>query len=88
MPHVLWLYMASAGPERANLGPKQEKSIGLESGTLPAGRAQPRRAWHHAQQQAKPIWNLEKKYVSAFLRDPSAAILLLVPTVTMPHTAW
>nr|XP_009943595.1 PREDICTED: tubulin polyglutamylase TTLL4 [Opisthocomus hoazin] len=58
--------MASAGPERANLGPKQEKSIGLESGTLPAGRARPRRAWHHAQQQAKPIWNLEKKYVSAF----------------------
>ncbi|KAM6077654.1 tubulin monoglutamylase TTLL4 isoform 3-T5 [Theristicus caerulescens] len=66
MPHVLWLYMASAGPERANLGPKQEKSIRLESGTLLAGRAQPRRAWHLAQQQAKPIWNLEKKYVSAF----------------------
>ncbi|NWS58959.1 TTLL4 polyglutamylase, partial [Chunga burmeisteri] len=58
--------MASGGPERANLGPKQEKSVGLKSGTLPSGRAQPRRAWHLAQQQAKPIWNLEKKYVSAF----------------------
>ncbi|NXS49000.1 TTLL4 polyglutamylase, partial [Balaeniceps rex] len=58
--------MASAGPERANLGPKQEKSVRLESGTLLAGRAQPRRAWHLIQQQAKPIWNLEKKYVSAF----------------------
>ncbi|KAM6200185.1 tubulin monoglutamylase TTLL4 isoform 1-T1 [Sarcoramphus papa] len=58
--------MASAGPECANLGPKQEKSTGLESGTLLTGRAQLRRAWHLAQQQAKPIWNLEKKYVSAF----------------------
>ncbi|KAF1630354.1 Tubulin polyglutamylase TTLL4, partial [Eudyptes filholi] len=58
--------MASAGPECTNLGPKQEKSIGLESGTLLAGRAQRRRAWHLAQQQGKTIWNLEKKYVSAF----------------------
>ncbi|XP_075009108.1 tubulin monoglutamylase TTLL4 isoform X5 [Calonectris borealis] len=66
MPHVLWLYMASAGPERTSLGPKQEKSVGLESGTLPAGRARLPRAWHFAQQQVKPIWNLEKKYVSAF----------------------
>ncbi|XP_014810248.1 PREDICTED: tubulin polyglutamylase TTLL4 isoform X2 [Calidris pugnax] len=57
--------MASAGPERVNLGPKQ-KSVRLKSGTLLAGRAQPRRAWHLAQQQAKPIWNLEKKYVNAF----------------------
>ncbi|XP_074684988.1 tubulin monoglutamylase TTLL4 [Strix aluco] len=65
VPYVLWLYMASAGAERANLGPKQEKSIGLKSGTLLTGRAQPRQAWHLAQQQAKPIWNLEK-YVSAF----------------------
>lgn len=66
VPQVLWLYMASAGPERANLGPKQEKSIRLESGTLPAGAAQPHRVWHFTQQQAKPIWNLEKRYVSAF----------------------
>ncbi|KAF1528509.1 Tubulin polyglutamylase TTLL4, partial [Eudyptes sclateri] len=58
--------MASAGPECTNLGPKQEKSVGLESGTLLAGRAQRRRAWHLAQQQGKTIWNLEKKYVSAF----------------------
>ncbi|NXW35712.1 TTLL4 polyglutamylase, partial [Phaetusa simplex] len=58
--------MASAGPERVNLGPKQENSVRLESSTLPAGRAQPRQAWHLAQQQAKPIWNLEKKYVNAF----------------------
>ncbi|NXG82576.1 TTLL4 polyglutamylase, partial [Stercorarius parasiticus] len=57
--------MASAGPEGVNLGPKQENSIRLESSTLPAGRAQPRQAWHLAQQQAKPIWNLEK-YVNAF----------------------
>lgn len=62
---MLWLYMASAGPECANLGPKQEKSIGLKSGTLLARRAQPGRAWRLSQQQAKPIWNLEK-YVSAF----------------------
>ncbi|XP_069637239.1 tubulin monoglutamylase TTLL4 isoform X2 [Haliaeetus albicilla] len=62
---MLWLYMASAGPERANLGPKQENSIRLESGALPAGRVQLRRAWHLAQQQAKPVWNLEK-YVNAF----------------------
>ncbi|XP_074949285.1 tubulin monoglutamylase TTLL4 [Phalacrocorax aristotelis] len=65
VPHVLWVYMASAGPERANLGPKQEKSVRLKSGTLLAGRAQPCQAWHLIQQQAKPIWNLEK-YVSAF----------------------
>ncbi|NXW59095.1 TTLL4 polyglutamylase, partial [Eurystomus gularis] len=58
--------MASAGPERAPLSAEQEKSVGLESGTLLAGRARPRRAWHLTQQQAKPIWNLEKKYVSAF----------------------
>ncbi|NXS28646.1 TTLL4 polyglutamylase, partial [Pomatostomus ruficeps] len=58
--------MASAGPDHANLGPKQQKSIGLKSGTLLAERPQPCWAWHLAQQQAKPIWNLEKRYVSAF----------------------
>ncbi|XP_015490254.1 tubulin polyglutamylase TTLL4 isoform X1 [Parus major] len=58
--------MASAGPDHANLGPKQQKSIGLESATLPAERPQPCWAWHLAQQQAKPIWNLEKRYVNAF----------------------
>ncbi|NXV74402.1 TTLL4 polyglutamylase, partial [Atlantisia rogersi] len=57
--------MASAGPEQANLCPKQEKSIGLGSGTLLPGRAQPCRAWHLAQQQGKPIWTLEK-CMSAF----------------------
>ncbi|XP_039925224.1 tubulin monoglutamylase TTLL4 [Hirundo rustica] len=66
VPHVLWLYMASAGPDHANLGPRQRKSIGLESGTLPAERPRSCWAWHLAQQQAKPIWNLEKRYVSAF----------------------
>ncbi|NXD78763.1 TTLL4 polyglutamylase, partial [Halcyon senegalensis] len=58
--------MASAGPECDRLGPEQERSIGPESGTLPAGRAQPRRAWHLTRQEVKPIWNLEKKHVSAF----------------------
>ncbi|XP_058696263.1 tubulin monoglutamylase TTLL4 [Poecile atricapillus] len=58
--------MASAGPDHANLGPKQQKSIGLESATLPAERPQPCWAWRLAQQQAKPIWNLEKRYVNAF----------------------
>ncbi|NWV34355.1 TTLL4 polyglutamylase, partial [Grantiella picta] len=58
--------MASAGPEHANLGPKQQKSVGLESGTPPAKRPQPCWAWRLAQQQAKPAWNLEKRYVSAF----------------------
>ncbi|XP_071417888.1 tubulin monoglutamylase TTLL4 isoform X1 [Pithys albifrons albifrons] len=63
---MLWLYMASTGPDRANLGPKQEKSVRLKSGTLLAGRPQLCWAWHLAQQQAKPVWNLEKRYVSAF----------------------
>ncbi|NXU49422.1 TTLL4 polyglutamylase, partial [Turnix velox] len=58
--------MASAGPERVSLGPKQEKGTRLKSSNLLAGRAQPRQAWHLIQQQAKPIWNLEKKYVNAF----------------------
>ncbi|NWR26787.1 TTLL4 polyglutamylase, partial [Tachuris rubrigastra] len=58
--------MASSGPDHANLGPKQEKSVGPESGTLLAGRSQPCWAWRLAQQQAKPAWNLEKRYVSAF----------------------
>ncbi|NWU45690.1 TTLL4 polyglutamylase, partial [Hylia prasina] len=58
--------MASAGPDHANLGPKEQKSIGLESGTLPAERPQSCWAWRLAQQQAKPVWNLEKRYVSAF----------------------
>ncbi|XP_068877007.1 tubulin monoglutamylase TTLL4 [Aphelocoma coerulescens] len=66
VPHVLWLYMASAGPDHANLGPKQQKSIGLVSGTLLAERPQPCWTWRLAQQQAKPVWNLEKRYVSAF----------------------
>lgn len=66
VPHMLWLYMASAGPDHANLGPKQQKSIGLESGTLPAERPQSCWAWRLTQQQAKPVWNLEKRYVSAF----------------------
>ncbi|NXN79827.1 TTLL4 polyglutamylase, partial [Bombycilla garrulus] len=58
--------MASAGPDHANLGPKQQKSIELEPGTLLAERPQPCWAWRLAQQQAKPVWNLEKRYVSAF----------------------
>ncbi|XP_035187123.1 tubulin polyglutamylase TTLL4 [Oxyura jamaicensis] len=59
-PHVLWLYMASAGPERCNPGPKQ-KSFG----TPPAERAQPRQAWRSTPQQAKPIWALEGQHGSA-----------------------
>lgn len=66
VPHVLWLYMASAGPDHANLGPKQQKSIGLESGTFLAERPQPCWTWRLAQQQVKPVWSLEKRYVSAF----------------------
>ncbi|XP_071291251.1 tubulin monoglutamylase TTLL4 isoform X2 [Agelaius tricolor] len=58
--------MASAGPDHANGGPKQQKSIGLESGSLPAERPQPCWPWRLAQQQAKPVWNLEKRYASAF----------------------
>ncbi|NXI54744.1 TTLL4 polyglutamylase, partial [Chloroceryle aenea] len=58
--------MASAGPECDNLCSEQENSIELESGTLPAGRAQSHRAWHLTWQEVKPIWNLEKKYVRAF----------------------
>ncbi|NXK30074.1 TTLL4 polyglutamylase, partial [Piprites chloris] len=58
--------MASSGPDHVNLGPKQEKSVGPESGTLLAGRPQPCWAWRLAQQQAKPAWKLEKRYVSAF----------------------
>ncbi|KAM7048837.1 tubulin monoglutamylase TTLL4 isoform 1-T4 [Acridotheres tristis] len=66
VPHVLWLYMASADPDHTNLGPKQQKSIKLESGTLSADRPEPCWAWCLAQQQAKPIWNLEERYESAF----------------------
>lgn len=66
VPHMLWLYMASARPDHADLGPKQQNSIGLESGTLPAERPQSCWAWHLTQQQAKPVWDLEKRYVSAF----------------------
>ncbi|NXH39042.1 TTLL4 polyglutamylase, partial [Dicaeum eximium] len=58
--------MASAGPDHANLGPKQQKSIGLKSGSLPAERPQPCWPWRLTQQQAKPVWNLEKRYVNAF----------------------
>ncbi|NXK96403.1 TTLL4 polyglutamylase, partial [Formicarius rufipectus] len=58
--------MASSGPDHANLGPKQEKCDRPESGTVLAGRPQPCWAWCLAQQQAKPVWNLEKRYVSAF----------------------
>ncbi|NWW73364.1 TTLL4 polyglutamylase, partial [Climacteris rufus] len=58
--------MASAGPDHANLGPKQEKRVGLKSGTLPSERSQPCWAWHLTQQQAKPVWNSEKRHVSAF----------------------
>ncbi|NXI71377.1 TTLL4 polyglutamylase, partial [Anseranas semipalmata] len=56
--------MASAGPERNNLGPKQ-KSSGLRAGTPLAERAQPRQAWRLTPQQAKPIWALERQHVSA-----------------------
>ncbi|NWX37201.1 TTLL4 polyglutamylase, partial [Notiomystis cincta] len=58
--------MASAGSDHANLGPKQRKSIGLESGILLAEKPPLCWAWGLGQQQAKPIWNLEKRYVSAF----------------------
>lgn len=57
--------MASAGPDHANLDPKQQKNFGLESGTHPAERPQPCWASRLAQQQAKPVWNLEKRCVSA-----------------------
>ncbi|XP_061226211.1 tubulin monoglutamylase TTLL4 isoform X2 [Neopsephotus bourkii] len=59
---MLWLYMASAGPKHTSPGPKQEKSVWVESGTLSAGRAEPHLTW----QQAKPIWTLERTHVSAF----------------------
>ncbi|XP_030309826.1 tubulin polyglutamylase TTLL4 isoform X2 [Calypte anna] len=93
MPRVLWLYMASAGPERADLGPELEKSIGLTSGTLLAGRPQPRQTWHLAQQQVKPIWNSEKKNASAFQSYsllPSGiplqqSCLLCVPSLSHAH---
>ncbi|XP_063256817.1 tubulin monoglutamylase TTLL4 [Prinia subflava] len=58
--------MASAGPDHANLGLKQQKSLGLESGTLPTERPRSCWAWRLPQQQAKPVWNLEKRYASAF----------------------
>ncbi|NXL88453.1 TTLL4 polyglutamylase, partial [Alectura lathami] len=58
--------MASAGPQHNNLGPKQEKSFGLRTGTPLGGRAQPHRAWCLTPQQAKPIWTLERQHVSAF----------------------
>ncbi|NXC02025.1 TTLL4 polyglutamylase, partial [Orthonyx spaldingii] len=58
--------MASAGPDHANPGPKPQKRIGLESSALPAQRPQLCWAWRLTQQQAKPVWNLEKRYVSAF----------------------
>ncbi|KAM9188980.1 tubulin monoglutamylase TTLL4 isoform 2-T3 [Mergus octosetaceus] len=58
-PHVLWLYMASAGPQRPNLDPKQ-KSFS------PAQCTQPCQAWRSAPQQAKPIWALEGQHVSTF----------------------
>ncbi|NWX98183.1 TTLL4 polyglutamylase, partial [Nothoprocta ornata] len=58
--------MASAGPQRSNRGPKQEKSFRLGSGSPQAGRALPRRACPRAQQQVKPVWNVEGKHVSAF----------------------
>ncbi|KAM9380245.1 tubulin monoglutamylase TTLL4 [Phaethornis superciliosus] len=91
VPHVLWLYMASAGPERADLGPELEKSIGLTSGTLLAGR--PRQGWHLTQQQVKPIWNSEKKNASAFQSYsllPSGiplqqSCLLCVPSLSHAH---
>nr|XP_025950807.1 tubulin polyglutamylase TTLL4 isoform X2 [Dromaius novaehollandiae] len=63
---MLWLYMASAGPERNNPGPKQEKSFRLGSGTPQAERALPRRACHLTRQQVKPVWNTEGKHVSTF----------------------
>ncbi|NXM86478.1 TTLL4 polyglutamylase, partial [Oenanthe oenanthe] len=58
--------MASAGPDHANLGPKRQKNIGLESGTLSAERPEPFWAWCLAQQQAKPVWNLEERCENAF----------------------
>ncbi|NXR93963.1 TTLL4 polyglutamylase, partial [Hypocryptadius cinnamomeus] len=58
--------MASAGPDHANLGPKEQKSIELESGSVLAERPQPCWPWRLAQQQAKPVWNLEKRCASAF----------------------
>lgn len=57
-PHVLWLSMASAGPQPSNLGPKQ-KSFGPA-----AEHTQPQQAWRSAPQQAKPIWALEGQHGS------------------------
>ncbi|XP_021381915.2 tubulin monoglutamylase TTLL4 [Lonchura striata] len=71
--------MASAGPDHANLGPKQQKSIGLESGSLRAERPQPCWPWHLTQQQAKPVWNLEKRYASAF-QDRAFQDRILLPS--------
>ncbi|NXJ13088.1 TTLL4 polyglutamylase, partial [Odontophorus gujanensis] len=58
--------MASAGPQHNNVGPRQEKSFGLRTGTLPAERERQRRVWCLVpQQQAKPIWTLEGQHVNA-----------------------
>lgn len=63
-PRVLWLYMASAGPDRCDLGPKQ-KTFGPPADTPPAERARPRQAWRSTPQQAKPVWALEGQHASA-----------------------
>ncbi|XP_010711925.1 tubulin polyglutamylase TTLL4 isoform X2 [Meleagris gallopavo] len=71
--------MASAGPRRNNLGPRQEESFGLRTDTLPAERQRQRRVWCFApQQQAKPIWTLEGQHVNAHqdLSPPPSGIPL------------
>ncbi|XP_021256131.1 tubulin polyglutamylase TTLL4 isoform X2 [Numida meleagris] len=57
--------MASAGLQRDNLGPRQEKNFGLSADTIPGEREQQRIAWCIApQQQAKPIWTLDRQHVN------------------------
>ncbi|OXB69196.1 hypothetical protein ASZ78_011316 [Callipepla squamata] len=64
--------MASAGSQHSNSGPRQEKSFGLRTGTLPAERERQRQVWCLGpQQQAKPIWTLEGQHVNAHqVRSP------------------
>nr|XP_009687997.1 PREDICTED: tubulin polyglutamylase TTLL4 isoform X1 [Struthio camelus australis] len=75
--------MASAGPERNNPSPKQEKGFRRGSGTLQAERALQHRACHLTQQQVKPIWNIEGKHVSTF-QDHS----LLLSGITPQHSCF
>ncbi|XP_054441629.1 tubulin monoglutamylase TTLL4 [Pteronotus mesoamericanus] len=73
--------MASAGTEHCSIGLHQGNSFKQSGplGTAPAPPPSEGKVWSQAQQQAKPVWKLEKKHVGTLSAGLSPRLLGVPP---------